>query len=185
MEDAYAYYVPYAKQTGFSIKKRGSVKVKGIVKYSCFLYHRAGKSVKKGALTPSKISKPVISNVTGCLAQMRLIAREVGDYKVSKMILTHNHDVSPSKARLMAQHRYISQHDRMRLSYNDQGGIRQNLSFSAVAVEHGGYEQTTFTQKDANNFIDLDRKLRLGEGDVPALQKYFVQMQKKNLISST
>lgn len=164
----------YAKQTGFSVRKRGDVKVKGIVKYTYFVCHRAERGAKKHAITPSERSKPATSNVTGCMAWMRLKFREVGDFKVSQLILDHNHDVSPSKARLMAQHKYISRYDKMRLSYNDQGGIRRNLNFSAVAGEHGGYEQTTFTQKDANNFIDLDRKLRLSEGDAPALCKHFL-----------
>ncbi|XP_028096390.1 protein FAR-RED IMPAIRED RESPONSE 1-like [Camellia sinensis] len=49
-----------------------------------------------------------------------------------------------------------------------------------MVVEAGGYESLTFDERDARNYIDRARKLRLGEGDSDALQKYFLRMHAQN-----
>ena len=53
-------------------------------------------------------------------------------------------------------------------------------SFKSIVVETGGYENVTFLEKDARNHVDKARRLRLGEGDATAIQKYFKKMQAEN-----
>ncbi|XP_041026983.1 protein FAR1-RELATED SEQUENCE 5-like [Juglans microcarpa x Juglans regia] len=47
-------------------------------------------------------------------------------------------------------------------------------------VEAGGYDNLPFVEKDARNYIDKARHLRLGKGGVDALHGYFERMQYKN-----
>ncbi|XP_031287102.1 protein FAR-RED IMPAIRED RESPONSE 1-like [Pistacia vera] len=49
-----------------------------------------------------------------------------------------------------------------------------------MLVEAGGPENLTFLQKDCRNYIEKVRRMRLGAGDVYAIQKYFLKMQKDN-----
>ncbi|XP_042983189.1 protein FAR-RED IMPAIRED RESPONSE 1-like [Carya illinoinensis] len=53
-------------------------------------------------------------------------------------------------------------------------------SFNALAVEAGGFEKLPFIEKDARNYIDKARHLRLGKGGADALRSYFERMQYKN-----
>ena len=53
-------------------------------------------------------------------------------------------------------------------------------SFKSIVVEAGGYENVPFLEKDARNYVDKARQLRLGEGDATAIQKYFQKMQVEN-----
>ncbi|XP_015387886.1 protein FAR-RED IMPAIRED RESPONSE 1-like [Citrus sinensis] len=53
-------------------------------------------------------------------------------------------------------------------------------SFKSIVVEVGGYENVSFLEKDARNHVDKARRLRLGEGDATAIQKYFQKMQAEN-----
>ena len=53
-------------------------------------------------------------------------------------------------------------------------------SFKYIFVEAGGYENVSFLEKDVINHVDKARRLRLGEGDVIAIQKYFKKMQAEN-----
>ncbi|KAH9805086.1 protein FAR1-RELATED SEQUENCE [Citrus sinensis] len=53
-------------------------------------------------------------------------------------------------------------------------------SFKSIVVEAGGYENVAFLEKDARNYVDKARRLRLGEGDAAAIQKYFQKMQAEN-----
>ncbi|XP_035548686.1 protein FAR-RED ELONGATED HYPOCOTYL 3-like [Juglans regia] len=49
-----------------------------------------------------------------------------------------------------------------------------------LVVEAGGFDKLPFIEKDARNYIDKARHLRLGKGGVVALRDYFVRMQYKN-----
>ncbi|XP_042983210.1 protein FAR1-RELATED SEQUENCE 5-like [Carya illinoinensis] len=53
-------------------------------------------------------------------------------------------------------------------------------SFNALVVEAGGFEKLPFIEKDARNYIDKARHLRLGKGGADALRGYFERMQYKN-----
>ncbi|KAH9678510.1 protein FAR1-RELATED SEQUENCE [Citrus sinensis] len=53
-------------------------------------------------------------------------------------------------------------------------------SFKSIVVDAGGYENVSFLKKDARNHVDKARRLRLGEGDAAAIQKYFQKMQAEN-----
>ena len=50
-------------------------------------------------------------------------------------------------------------------------------NFHSMVVEAGGYESLTFDERDARNYIERARRLRLGEGDAESLQSYFMRMQ--------
>ncbi|GMP61620.1 hypothetical protein CsSME_00024009 [Camellia sinensis var. sinensis] len=55
---------------------------------------------------------------------------------------------------------------------NDQVGIEVSRNYNSMVIEAEGYESLTFDKRDTRNYIDRARRLRLGEGDVDALQKY-------------
>ncbi|XP_028057520.1 protein FAR1-RELATED SEQUENCE 2-like [Camellia sinensis] len=63
------------------------------------------------------------------------------------------------------------------LEINDQAGIGVSRNYHSMVVEAGGYESLTFDERDARNYINRARRLRLGEGDVESLQSYFMWMQ--------
>lgn len=66
------------------------------------------------------------------------------------------------------------------LVLHDIAGVRPNKSINTIVVESGGYENMGCIDKDARNFIEKERRLRLGEGDALAIQKYFLKMQASN-----
>lgn len=58
--------------------------------------------------------------------------------------------------------------------------IRMNQSINSVAVEANGHGNLSFIEKDARNFIEKQKRLRLGNGDAEALQNYFMNVQAKD-----
>ncbi|XP_028109969.1 protein FAR-RED IMPAIRED RESPONSE 1-like [Camellia sinensis] len=52
-----------------------------------------------------------------------------------------------------------------RLEVNDAAGIGVARNFHSMVVEAGGYEALTFDERDARNYIEKARRLRLGLGD--------------------
>ncbi|XP_052197227.1 protein FAR1-RELATED SEQUENCE 5-like [Diospyros lotus] len=79
--------------------------------------------------------------------------------------------------RLYRCNRQLSEHVKRQLEVNDIARIPLHKSYNSAVVEAGGYENLTFVEKDCRNYIDQVRRLRLGEGDVAAIQAYFSKMQ--------
>jgi hypothetical protein len=103
-----------------------------------------------------------------------------GTITISRIVLEHNHDLSPTKLRYFRSSKNVEPHLKRRLQLNDQAGKNVSRNFRSLVVEAGGYENMTFGEKDCRNYIDKVRRLRLGIGDADAIQNYFVRMQKQN-----
>ncbi|XP_022868361.1 protein FAR1-RELATED SEQUENCE 5-like isoform X1 [Olea europaea var. sylvestris] len=65
----------------------------------------------------------------------------------------------------------------MKLEVNDMASISLHKIYNSAVVEAGGYENTTFVEKDCRNDVEQVRRLRLGKGDALAIQAYFSKMQ--------
>ncbi|XP_028058193.1 uncharacterized protein LOC114262051 [Camellia sinensis] len=83
-------------------------------------------------------------------------------------------EVNPLKPSLSTK---IGCKARRRLEINDQAGIGVSRNYHSMVVETGGYESLTFDERDARNYTNRARRLRLGEGDAESLQSYFIKMQ--------
>ncbi|KAF5460211.1 hypothetical protein F2P56_020094 [Juglans regia] len=68
----------------------------------------------------------------------------------------------------------------IQLDINDKADICMTKSFNALVVDAGGFEKLPVIEKDARNYIDKARHLRLGKGGADALRGYFERMQYKN-----
>ena len=53
-------------------------------------------------------------------------------------------------------------------------------SFKSIVVKAGGFENVSFLERDARNRVDKVRRLRLGEEDAVAIQRYCKKMQTEN-----
>ncbi|XP_041003925.1 protein FAR-RED IMPAIRED RESPONSE 1-like [Juglans microcarpa x Juglans regia] len=93
---------------------------------------------------------------------------------------THNHGLSPQKARFFRYNREVSLSIKRMLDTNDQTGIKMNKSLAALVQEAGEFENLSFNEKDCRNYIDKARHFRLGKCGAGALHEYFVRMQYKN-----
>ena len=103
-----------------------------------------------------------------------------GKWVIGNLFLEHNHAVSPSKSRYYRCDCTISPYVKKHLEINEEVGIKMAQSFKSIVVEAGGFENVSFLEKDARNHVDKVRRLRLGEEDAAAIQKYFKKIQAKN-----
>ncbi|XP_028077594.1 protein FAR1-RELATED SEQUENCE 8-like [Camellia sinensis] len=67
-----------------------------------------------------------------------------------------------------------------RLEINDEVGIGVSRNFHSIVVEARGHEALTFDERDAKNYIESMRRLRLGVGDTESVALYFHRMQQQN-----
>jgi hypothetical protein len=99
---------------------------------------------------------------------------------LSKVELTHNHSLSPGKARFFRSNKKINDAAKRKLKLNDRAGIRLCKNFNSLVVESGGFENLSFRERDCRNYINKARELNLGKGGAQALCDYFRRMQKQN-----
>jgi hypothetical protein len=135
IEEVCSYYRRYAKQARFGIAHRSSRKTKGIKSYVVLICTRGGDE----RATTSDVAKPIpTTNRTGCGA--RICAKLCGDgmWFLSTVELTHNHSLSPGKARFFRSNRKINDATKRRFELNDRAGIRLSKNFNSLVVESGG-----------------------------------------------
>ena len=63
---------------------------------------------------------------------------------------------------------------------NDRAGIQVNKSFNSLVVAADGHDKLTFGEKECRNYLEKERRLKLGSGDAEAVRDYFVKMQSDN-----
>ncbi|XP_024035677.1 protein FAR-RED IMPAIRED RESPONSE 1-like [Citrus clementina] len=168
-DEMFEYYKAYGQQEGFPVMRRSCKKGDdGNMRYVTFSCGRNRKSKGKS----NQVLRLQPNQKIGCNAKIGGCFVS-GKWIIGNFVLEHNHAISPSKSRYYRCNRIISPYVKKQLEINEEAGIRMAQSFKSIVVEAGGYENVAFLEKDARNYVDKVRRLRLGEGDAAAIQKYF------------
>ncbi|XP_042968128.1 protein FAR1-RELATED SEQUENCE 5-like [Carya illinoinensis] len=179
-EEVRSYYMKYAKQKGFGVRRRNSRQSEdGKVRWFTLVCARQGITKSRA----SNVLRPRQTERVGCKARVNSVLNEDGGYTLSNVILDHTHYCSPGKSRHFRCFKKVDERVKKRLEINDEAGIRTSKTFKSVVVEAGGYENVSFGEKECRNYIEKARQLRLGVGGVEALMNYFQDMQKKKMLT--
>ncbi|XP_028066530.1 protein FAR1-RELATED SEQUENCE 6-like isoform X2 [Camellia sinensis] len=177
-EEVYAFYAEYAKHSGFAIAYRSqNLTCDGEVKYFGIKCTRARNRTKRSEINPLE---PSLSSKNECKARVRASLQMDGTYKLTTVVLEHTHDLVATDSRHFAVNKRIVTPVKRRLEVNDAAGIGVAKNFHSIVVEAGGYEALTFDERDARNYINNARMLRLGVGDAESVTHYFHKMQQQN-----
>ncbi|XP_059460161.1 protein FAR-RED IMPAIRED RESPONSE 1-like [Corylus avellana] len=171
MEDLRSYYRRFGRKKGFGvvIKKVTRDKITGESTRVTLACGRQGKP-------QPKTSQPNPTVKTDCKAKLNAKFVE-GQWYVTSVVIDHNHDLSPKTGRYFKCNRNLNSNVRRKIIINDMSGIKLSQSYNALAVEAGGYENLPFIEKDCRNFINKERRIRLGQGGAKALLDYLNRMQ--------
>ncbi|KAK9282892.1 hypothetical protein L1049_011117 [Liquidambar formosana] len=175
-DDGYQYYTNFALQEGFSVMKRSSkCGDDGVKRYFTFACARTRKRKSTKVSFNSRLTSK-----TDCLAKIRLTLQPDGMFKLTTVVLEHNHPLSPGKVLFFRRNKKSDRHVKRKIELNDPAGTWVNQNLNTIVVESGGYENVPVVEKDSRNCIEKTRRLRLGVGDAEAIRNYFVKMQDKN-----
>ncbi|KAK9001060.1 hypothetical protein V6N11_082852 [Hibiscus sabdariffa] len=183
-DDVIGYYQEFGRQNGFQIKIRGSQNAKGDegdnvkdctrVRLTCT---KDGKFVPKG----KDPLKPSRTQVTGCKAKITAtLDKKIGEWKLTTLVLEHNHPLDPLNSKFMPNYRYISPHNKEIMLTNEKVGVPIGRNFTTFAVRYGGYGTIPFSEKDCRNMVSKHRRLSLQEGDFAAMEKHFIEISSKD-----
>ena len=158
-------------------KKRDDVSLR-YVTFTC------GRNKKSKAKTTNVLRLQANQKI-GCNAKIGghlVIVTE--KWVIENLILEHNHAMSPSKSRVLSMQPFHWSFIKRQLEINEEAGIKMAQSFKSIVVEADGFENVSFLKRDARNHVDKVRRLRLGEEDAIAIQRY-LKKNKQKMMSFT
>ncbi|XP_004496070.1 protein FAR-RED IMPAIRED RESPONSE 1-like [Cicer arietinum] len=173
-EEVTKYYTNYAKRMGFGIGKISSKNGDDGRKY----FTLACSCARKYVSTSKK--RPHLTSKTECRARLNACISLDGTITVSRVVLEHNHELGQTKGRYFRCDDSSGPLIKKSLEVNDQVVVNGSRSLQSVTVESNGCENLIFGEKDCRNYVHKVRRLKLGRGDVEAIQNFFVRMQKQN-----
>ncbi|XP_022852344.1 protein FAR1-RELATED SEQUENCE 5-like [Olea europaea var. sylvestris] len=126
----------------------------GVMRYVTFTCNHEGR--RTYAIGDSLKPQPTCQ--TDCKVRISASLDTLGIWRINKVYLDHNHKTSPSKSRLYRCNRKLSASVKRKLEVNDMAGIPLHKSYNSAVVEAGGYENTTFMEKDCRNYIEQTKE---------------------------
>ncbi|KAH9655784.1 protein FAR1-RELATED SEQUENCE [Citrus sinensis] len=173
--DLFIYFKEYGKRKGFPVLRRTSRKDSdGILRNVTFACGRSGETRSKSV----NILKPQPNAKTCCNARLGAGLGDDGKWTIRSLNLEHNHVLlTPTKSKYFRCNRSVNSYAKKKLDVNDRAGIRLCKNYQSLVIEAGGHENVTFIERDCRNHVQKERRLRLGDGDIAALQNYFMKVQ--------
>ncbi|XP_060969889.1 protein FAR-RED IMPAIRED RESPONSE 1-like [Cannabis sativa] len=175
-EEAYEFYLKYAKIIGFGILRRSSRRSKISnefidVKFVCT---RLGSKRESISCNPRPCLK------IDCKATLHLKRRLEGKWYVYNFIKEHNHEVYPAQAHYFTCHRSIKPSNKETINTLHAVGVSTTKFFAVMAKSNNGYENIGCLEKDIRNHLDKEKRLALASGDASAMQELFMHMQEED-----
>lgn len=146
----------YAKEFGFGVIRRSSKsghdeKHKYVI-LACVHQDRF-------LSTASNILKPIPIGRFGCKTKIYATIWHDRGFCLFCVVLEHAHILSPINARFIGCHRKLDEDSKSRLQYYDMAGIVLSKNCKSFVVEAKDYENLTFDDGNAHNYIHEERLL--------------------------
>ncbi|RYQ79117.1 hypothetical protein Ahy_Scaffold7g108327 [Arachis hypogaea] len=167
-ERAYDFYSKFGRCHGFGVRKGDYGKdEEGNLIRRRFFCNRAGLRDEKhlNRLDRKRGHRP--ETRTNCLAKLSIyLDRENSTWKVRKVILDHNHELTPRRmVHMIPKFRRISDAAKANIDGMRGYGVSTSKILGYMAGVAGGYSLLGFTKKDAYNYIDHMRRAKVVNGD--------------------
>lgn len=105
-ELAYEFYLSYAKEAGFGIRRSKSHKDEKTKKLLDRTFCCSREGMRDKHKRDMNVKWPRAESRCGCLAKMQVNSRHTGKYQIVKFVAEHNHGMStPSNSHLLRSHR--------------------------------------------------------------------------------
>ena len=173
-DEAWLFWVNYGGQKGFDVRKRYSNKRNdGKVRSCRFVCANEGHRSKDKR--DRLIKCPRAETRTDCEVRMGLVLdREKGNYKVTELILEHNHTLQlPQTSHLLVSQRKISELQSFEIETADDAGIGPKAAHEWASIQVGGSTHLSYTLRDHKNYLRAKRQREMAYGQAGSMLRYF------------
>jgi zinc finger SWIM domain-containing protein 3 len=110
-----------------------------------------------------------------------VLDREKGNYKVTDLILEHNHILQlPQTSHLMVSQRKILDLQGFEIETADDAGIQPKLAHELATIQVGGSLNLSYTLRDHKNYLRGKRQREMAYGQAGSMLMYFQEKIAEN-----
>ena len=175
IEEARMFWVTFGGQKGFEVRKKYANKRKSDEKVRSCRYVCANEGHRVQDKRDHLTKCPRAKTRTDCQVRIGLILdREKGNYKVTDLILEHNHTLQlPQISHLMVSQRKISELQRFDIETADDAGIRPKATHELASIQVGGSLNLSYTLQDHKNYLRGRHQREMAYGQAGSMLMYF------------
>lgn len=175
-DDLLAYYRKYGQQQGFGVNKRTSrSNDDGKVVYITLACARTGKSKTNGMKSRFKLNP---ARKTQCMAKLNALLCPDGKFRLTTVVLEHNHVLSPDEALLFSRKRKMNIHKTKKQKQINQAEGSSHMGSILIGMHQ--FDNTCYGKENLLEHIQPRRQPHLECCDIEAMHDFFSQMQHKN-----
>ncbi|RDX91581.1 Protein FAR1-RELATED SEQUENCE 6, partial [Mucuna pruriens] len=169
-DDAYSYYICYAKEVGFRVRVKNSwFKRNSREKYGAVLCCSS-----QGFKRIKDVNHLRKETRTGCPAMIRMRLVESQRWRVLEVMLEHNHVLGAKIHRSVKKMGNGTK--RKSLPSSDADGQTVRL-YRALVIDAGGNGNSNSSAREERTFLEFSNKLNLRKGDTQAIYNFLCRMQ--------
>ncbi|XP_056688725.1 protein FAR1-RELATED SEQUENCE 5-like [Spinacia oleracea] len=128
---------------------------------------------KSKSNNPQRATK---STITGCQFKVNASLCSDGLWKLTRVLLEHNHPCDLNNTKFMRNYKFISERNKRTILENDTVGVPIAKNYNSFVVKYGGHNNVPFDERDCRNLISKTRSLSLQQGDFVAMRRHFYEM---------
>ncbi|KAL6598823.1 hypothetical protein ACP70R_046083 [Stipagrostis hirtigluma subsp. patula] len=177
-DEAWNFWRAYGGQTGFEVRKRYTNKRKPDGKVTSCRYVCANEGHRTKDKRDYLTKCPRAEIRTDCEVRMGLVIdREMDVYKVSDLVLEHNHALHlPETFHLTVSQRKISALQAFEIETADDSGIGPKAAHELASRQVGGSFNLSYTLRDHKNYLRTKRQREMAYGQAGSMLQYCVVM---------
>ncbi|XP_057421165.1 protein FAR1-RELATED SEQUENCE 5-like isoform X2 [Lotus japonicus] len=168
LEEAYNLYQEHAFKMGFSVRKGRMLYYDSEKKNIRLKDFYCSKQGFKNNEREGEVAYERGDSRTNCKAMVRFSVTKDGVWKVTKLVMDHNHDfVPPQQRHLLRSMRKLSEGGLIKSIVN--GDIKVTNVRSYLGEEVGGVDELGITMKDVHNHVYTEKPKLIEAGDAQSL----------------
>ncbi|XP_057760222.1 protein FAR1-RELATED SEQUENCE 5-like [Arachis stenosperma] len=105
--------------------------------------------------------------------------KDVGLWKISKVVLNHSYSYCPEQAEMLKQHRELSMFVRRTIETHEEARIRLNKTYQSFVAAASNHREICFIEKDVRNYITRKVQNIFKEDNAKEFRKHLVRMKEK------
>jgi hypothetical protein len=173
-DEAYNLYQEHAFKMGFSVRKGKELYYDVEKKNTRSKEYYCSKQGFKNNESQGEVSYERANSRTNCKAMARFNVSKEGVWKITKLVLDHNHDLVPIEQRhLLRSMRNMSNAKGDLIKSMVNSGIRVTDVWSYMGEEVGGFSNLGMTLKDMHNYVYNEKSRLIEAGDAQSLVNIF------------
>ncbi|KAJ1388781.1 FAR1 DNA-binding domain [Sesbania bispinosa] len=164
-DEAYNLYQAHAFKMGYSVRKGKELYYDSEKKFIRSKYYFCSKEGFKNNEVEGEVAYERANSRTGCKAMVRFNVSKEGVWKITQLVLNHNHEfVPPEQRHLLRSMRNVSTVKGSVIKSMVNAGIKVTKIWSYLGEEVGGFDKLGLTVKDMQNYVYTE-KLKLIEAE--------------------